>query len=296
MIGGGVVILFIGMYFGYLVDMLMFVNLWNYGGFLLNGVGGLIVLLLVVIFVYGGIEVIGMSVGEVKDLECVILCVINVVFVCILLFYVLMMVVLMLISLWIGVGSDGSLFVQIFLVFGVKLVVMILNFVVISVVILVINSDIFGVGWMMFGMVWQGQVLCVLMMMLCYGVLWVMVFVMVGVLLVGVLFNYLMLKDVFLVVVVIVMFVIVWVWLMILLLQVVMCCCLLSVEVVVLKFKVLLWLVVLVLMIVFMGFVIVMFGWFDDMCVVLYVGVVWFVLFVVVFYVWICLKFVVVLC
>lgn len=111
MIGGGVVILFIGMYFGYLVDMLMFVNLWNYGGFLLNGVGGLIVLLLVVIFVYGGIEVIGMSVGEVKDLECVILCVINVVFVCILLFYVLMMVVLMLISLWIGVGSDGSLFV-----------------------------------------------------------------------------------------------------------------------------------------------------------------------------------------
>lgn len=60
--------------------------------------------------------------------------------------------------------------------------------------------------------------LCVLMMMLCYGVLWVMVFVMVGVLLVGVLFNYLMLKDVFLVVVVIVMFVIVWVWLMILLL------------------------------------------------------------------------------
>lgn len=56
------------------------------------------------------------------------------------------------------------------------------------------------------------------MMMLCYGVLWVMVFVMVGVLLVGVLFNYLMLKDVFLVVVVIVMFVIVWVWLMILLL------------------------------------------------------------------------------
>lgn len=53
-----------------------------------------------VMFVYGGIEIIGIIVGEVKDFEKLILCVINFVLMCILVFYVGMLFVIMFIYLW----------------------------------------------------------------------------------------------------------------------------------------------------------------------------------------------------
>lgn len=71
---------------------------------MLNGIIGVIVLFVVVMFVFGGIEIIGVIVSEVKDLEKVLLCVINIVFVCILLFYVLILFVLMVIYLWNSIG------------------------------------------------------------------------------------------------------------------------------------------------------------------------------------------------
>jgi histidine transporter len=113
---------------------------------------------------------------------------------------------------------------------------------------------------------------------------WVTVLVMAGALLVGVLLNYLMPKDVFLVVAAIATFATVWVWLMILLSQVALRRRLSSAEVAALKFKVPLWPVAPALTIAFMGFVIVMLGWFEDTRVALYVGAAWLVLLAIVFY------------
>lgn len=71
MIGGGAAILFTGMRLGS-GGAPSLANLWSHGGFLPNGVGGLVASLSVVIFAYGGIEVIGMSAGEAKEPERVI--------------------------------------------------------------------------------------------------------------------------------------------------------------------------------------------------------------------------------
>lgn len=64
-----------------------------------------------------------------------------------------------------------------------------------------------------------------------------------------------------------------------------------SAEVAALKFKVPLWPVAPALTIAFMGFVIVMLGWFDDTRVALYVGAAWLALLAAVFYIRIRPKF-----
>ncbi|WP_179404786.1 amino acid permease [Burkholderia guangdongensis] len=285
MIGGGVAILVAGMKFGGSgADAPSFANLWRHGGFLPNGIGGLVASLSVVIFAYGGIEVIGMSAGEAKDPARVIPRAINAVPARILLFYVLTMVVLMSISPWTRVGGNGSPFVQIFSTLGVKSAATILNLVVISAAISAINSDIFGAGRMMFGMARQGQAPRVLMKTSRHGVPWVTVLAMAGALFVGVVLNYVMPKDVFMMVAAIATFATVWVWLMILLSQVAMRRRLPAAEVAALKFKVPLWPVAPALTIAFMCFVIAMLGYFDDTRVALYVGAAWLALLAAVFY------------
>ncbi|AIO65938.1 amino acid permease [Burkholderia oklahomensis] len=283
MIGGGAAILFTGMKLGG-SGAPSLSNLWSHGGFLPNGIGGLVASLSVVIFAYGGIEVIGMSAGEAKNPERVIPRAINAVPVRILLFYVLTMVVLMSIFPWTGVGSSGSPFVQIFSALGVRSAAEILNLVVISAAISAINSDIFGAGRMMYGMALQRQAPRALAAMSARGVPWVTVLVMAGALLIGVVLNYLMPKDVFLMVAAIATFATVWVWLMILLSQVAMRRRLSPAETAALKFKVPLWPIGPALTIAFMAFVIAMLGYFDDTRIALFVGAAWLVILALVFY------------
>jgi histidine transporter len=70
-------------------------NLFDHGGFMPNGVGGLIASFAVVMFAFGGIEIIGVTAGEAKDPQRVIPKAINAVPLRILLFYVLTLFVLM---------------------------------------------------------------------------------------------------------------------------------------------------------------------------------------------------------
>ncbi|WP_334001264.1 amino acid permease [Burkholderia gladioli] len=278
MIVGGIAILAVGMHLGSAdAAAPSLANLWSHGGFLPNGFGGLVASLSVVIFAYGGIEVIGMSAGEAKNPEQVIPRAINAVPVRILLFYVLTMIVLMSIFPWTGVGTSGSPFVEIFSALGVKSAASILNVVVISAAISAINSDIFGAGRMMYGMARQGQAPRLLVATSKQGVPYMTVLVMAGALLVGVVLNYLTPKDVFQTVAAIATFATVWVWLMILLSQVAMRRRLARAEVEALKFRVPLWPLGPALAIAFMLFVVAMIGWFEDTRVALYAGLGWLV-------------------
>ena len=132
-------------------------NLWAHGGFMPNGIGGLIASFAVVMFAFGGIEIIGITAGEAKDPQRVIPKAINAVPLRILLFYVLTLFVLMAIYPWPQIGSQGSPFVQIFSNLGIGSAATILNIVVISAAVSAINSDIFGAGRMLYGMAHQGQ-------------------------------------------------------------------------------------------------------------------------------------------
>ncbi|MGY2231836.1 amino acid permease [Pseudomonas tolaasii] len=262
-------------------------NLWADGGFLPNGVGGLIASFAVVMFAFGGIEIIGITAGEAKDPQRVIPKAINAVPLRILLFYVLTLFVLMAIYPWPQIGSQGSPFVQIFSNLGIGSAATILNIVVISAAVSAINSDIFGAGRMMYGLAQQGQAPKGFAQLSKHGVPWMTVVVMGAALLGGVVLNYLIPENVFLLIASIATFATVWVWLMILFTQVAMRRSMTKEQVAELKFPVPFWPYAPAAAIVFMLFVFGVLGYFPDTQAALLVGAVWIVLLVIAYLLWV---------
>jgi len=183
MIAAGLGVLLAGVQPG-AADASGFSNLWRHGGFFPNGVQGMIASFSVVMFAFGGIEVIGMTAGEARDPERMIPRAINSVPLRILLFYVLTLTVLMAIFPWPGITGGSSPFVQIFSQLGLPSAASVLNLVVISAVISAINSDIFSTGRMLYGMAANGQAPMVFSRLSRFGVPWMTVLVM-GVALLG---------------------------------------------------------------------------------------------------------------
>ncbi|EIK61205.1 amino acid permease [Pseudomonas lactis] len=262
-------------------------NLWAHGGFMPNGIGGLIASFAVVMFAFGGIEIIGITAGEAKDPQRVIPKAINAVPLRILLFYVLTLFVLMAIYPWPQIGSQGSPFVQIFSNLGIGSAATILNIVVISAAVSAINSDIFGAGRMMYGLAQQGQAPKGFAQLSKQGVPWMTVVVMGAALLGGVVLNYLIPENVFLLIASIATFATVWVWLMILFTQVAMRRSMTKAQVAELKFPVPFWPYAPAAAIVFMLFVFGVLGYFPDTQAALMVGAVWIVLLIIAYWLWV---------
>ncbi|QQZ42527.1 amino acid permease [Pseudomonas sp. SK3(2021)] len=262
-------------------------NLWAHGGFMPNGIGGLIASFAVVMFAFGGIEIIGITAGEAKDPQRVIPKAINAVPMRILLFYVLTLFVLMAIYPWPQIGSQGSPFVQIFDNLGIGSAATILNIVVISAAVSAINSDIFGAGRMMYGLAQQGQAPKGFAQLSKHGVPWMTVVVMGAALLGGVLLNYLIPENVFLLIASIATFATVWVWLMILVTQVAMRRSMSAEQVAQLKFPVPFWPWAPAAAIAFMLFVFGVLGYFPQTQAALAVGAVWIVLLVIAYLLWV---------
>ncbi|MDI6934862.1 amino acid permease [Serratia sp. Se-PFBMAAmG] len=261
-------------------------NLVEHGGFMPNGVAGLIASFAVVMFAFGGIEIIGVTAGEAKDPQRVIPKAINAVPLRILLFYVLTLLVLMCLYPWPQIGSQGSPFVQIFSNLGIGSAAAVLNVVVISAAVSAINSDIFGAGRMMYGLAQHGQAPRGFGKLSKHGVPWMTVVVMGAALLVGVVLNYLIPEDVFLLIASIATFATVWVWLMILLTQVAMRRRMSKAEVAQLGFPVPFWPYGPALAIAFMLFIFGVLGYFPDTQAALLVGVVWVVFLVASYLLW----------
>ncbi|MEB0044750.1 MULTISPECIES: amino acid permease [unclassified Pseudomonas] len=262
-------------------------NLWTQGGFMPNGIGGLIASFAVVMFAFGGIEIIGVTAGEAKDPQHVLPKAINAVPLRILLFYVLTMVVLMSIFPWHQIGTQGSPFVQIFDSLGISSAATVLNIVVISAAVSAINSDIFGAGRMMYGLAEQGHAPKAFARLSRQGVPWMTVVVMSAALLLGVVLNYLIPENVFLLIASIATFATVWVWLMILFTQVAMRRSMTVEQVKRLKFPVPFWPYAPIAAIVFMLFIFGVLGYFPDSRAALIVGVVWIVLLVLAYLTWV---------
>ncbi|MBV4510655.1 amino acid permease [Pseudomonas sp. SWRI22] len=262
-------------------------NLWAHGGFMPNGIGGLIASFAVVMFAFGGIEIIGITAGEAKDPQRVIPKAINAVPLRILLFYVLTLFVLMAIYPWPQIGSQGSPFVQIFSNLGIGSAATILNIVVISAAVSAINSDIFGAGRMMYGLAQQGQAPKGFAQLSKQGVPWMTVVVMGAALLGGVVLNYLIPESVFLLIASIATFATVWVWLMILFTQVAMRRSMTKAQIAELKFPVPFWPYAPAAAIVFMLFVFGVLGYFPDTQAALMVGAVWIVLLIIAYWLWV---------
>ncbi len=250
-------------------------NLWSHGGFFSNGVMGMVLSLQLVMFAYGGIEIIGITAGEAKDPHKSIPRAINSVPWRILVFYVGTLFVIMSIYPWNQVGTNGSPFVLTFQHLGITAAAGILNFVVITASLSAINSDVFGVGRMMHGMAEQGNAPKVFAKVSQRGIPWVTVVVMMAALLVAVYLNYIMPGKVFLVIASLATFATVWVWIMILCSQIAFRRRLSENEVKALAFPLPGGVASSVVGIVFLVFIIGLIGYFEETRVSLYVGVLW---------------------
>ncbi|WP_324012612.1 amino acid permease [Microbacterium sp. JZ37] len=192
-------------------------NLWSHGGFAPEGIGGLIASLAVVMFAFGGIEIIGVTAGEAQDPKRVLPQAINTVPLRILLFYVLTLGVIMMLVPWTSITGEASPFVSIFTTLGIPFAPHLLNAVVITAAVSAINSDIFGAGRMMFGLAQQGQAPAIFRKTSRQGVPIFPVLILMVTLLVGVVLNAVIPEQAFLLIASVATFATVWVWLMILL-------------------------------------------------------------------------------
>lgn len=280
MIVGGVILMVRGMMQGTDTGP---ANLVAHGGFLPNGIGGMVAALAVVVFAFGGVENIGVTAGEAADASKAIPKAVNSVPMRILLFYVLTMIVIMSLLPWNSITGEASPFVQIFDQLGIPAAPTILNIIVISASISAINSDTYGAGRMLFGLAQNHQAPSGFAKVSRHGVPWMTVLVMCGALVVAAILNAVIPESVFLVIASIATFATVLVWLIILIAHIAMRREMKEKNRPPSSFPVPFWPVGSYLALAFMVFVVVILGVVPDTRVVLIVGAVWVVFLAVIY-------------
>lgn len=132
-------------------------NLWQYGGFFPNGVGGLTLAMAVIMFSFGGLELVGITAAEADDPKRSIPKATNQVIYRILLFYVGALTILLSLYPWQKVVEGGSPFVMIFHALDSNVVATVLNVVVLTAALSVYNSCVYCNSRMLFGLAVQGD-------------------------------------------------------------------------------------------------------------------------------------------
>lgn len=141
-------------------------NLWTHGGFFPNGIGGLVAVMAVLMFSFGGLELVGITAAEAENPRRSIPKAINQVVYRILLFYILALGVLLSLYPWDSLvqsltsGNDAyarSPFVQIFSLIGSDTAAHVLNFVVLTAALSVYNSGVYCNSRMLYGLAQQGD-------------------------------------------------------------------------------------------------------------------------------------------
>jgi amino acid transporter, AAT family len=195
-------------------------NLWENGGILPNGITGVLMSLQMVMFAFLGIEMIGITAGEVKNPEKTLARAIDTVFWRILIFYVGALFVIMSIYPWTEIGVQGSPFVLTFDKLGIPAAAGIINFVVLTAALSSCNGGIFSTARMLFNLAQNDEAPKKLGRVNKNGVPSAAVVVTAAALLVGVVLNYFVPAKVFVWVTAISTFGAIWTWSMILLSQI----------------------------------------------------------------------------
>ncbi|MGE8407126.1 MAG: amino acid permease [Pseudomonas sp.] len=132
-------------------------NLWQHGGFFPNGATGLMMAMAVIMFSFGGLELVGITAAEADNPRHSIPRATNQVIYRILLFYIGALAVLLALYPWQKVVSGGSPFVMIFHDLDSNLVATVLNLVVLTAALSVYNSCVYCNSRMLFGLATQGD-------------------------------------------------------------------------------------------------------------------------------------------
>ncbi len=132
-------------------------NLWSQGGFLPHGFTGLVMMMAIIMFSFGGLELVGITAAEADNPEQSIPKATNQVIYRILIFYVGSLAVLLSLMPWTRVTADTSPFVLIFHELGDTFVANALNIVVLTAALSVYNSCVYCNSRMLFGLAQQGN-------------------------------------------------------------------------------------------------------------------------------------------
>ncbi|MDX7991320.1 amino acid permease [Xenorhabdus littoralis] len=132
-------------------------NLWQQGGFMPNGITGLIMAMAVIMFSFGGLETVGITAAEAENPEKNIPKATNQVVYRILLFYIGSLAILLSLYPWGNVVEGGSPFVLIFHDLNSSWVANILNVVVLTAALSVYNSGVYCNSRMLYGLAKQGN-------------------------------------------------------------------------------------------------------------------------------------------
>jgi len=132
-------------------------NLWAHGGYFPHGIWGMLTALVVVMFSFGGVELVGITAGEAENPRRTIPKAINQVVYRILIFYVGAVFVILCIFPWNQIGTVGSPFVVIFDRVGIAGAATLLNVVVLTAALSAYNSGLYSNGRMLYNLSLQGN-------------------------------------------------------------------------------------------------------------------------------------------
>ncbi|WP_277186805.1 amino acid permease [Caballeronia sp. BR00000012568055] len=132
-------------------------NLWQRGGFFPYGINGLVMSMAVIMFSFGGLELVGITAAEAEDPSRSIPRATNQVIYRILIFYIGALGVLLSLYPWDKVATGGSPFVLIFRELNSSLVANVLNVIVLTAALSVYNSGVYANSRMLYGLAQQGN-------------------------------------------------------------------------------------------------------------------------------------------
>lgn len=132
-------------------------NLWQHGGFFAHGISGLVMSMAIIMFSFGGLEVIGITAAEADDPARSIPRATNQALWRILVFYVGALAVLLSLYPWNQIVPGASPFVLIFKALDAGIVAHVLNLVVLTAALSVYNSCVYSNSRMLYGLAVQGH-------------------------------------------------------------------------------------------------------------------------------------------
>jgi aromatic amino acid transport protein AroP len=132
-------------------------NLWSDGGFMPNGLHGMIMAMATIMFAFGGLELVGITAAEADSPSTTIPKATNQVIYRILIFYVGALAILLCLYPWREVSQGGSPFVMIFHALTSHWVATALNVVILTAALSVFNGSIYANSRMLFGLAMQGN-------------------------------------------------------------------------------------------------------------------------------------------
>lgn len=124
-------------------------NLWTGGGIFPKGIGGLLLALPLIMFSFGGTELVGITAGEAANPSTTIPKAINQVIVRILIFYVGALLIILMLVPWPKIGEGSSPFVIAFQDVGIPDAADVLNFVVLTAALSAFNSGMYSTSRML---------------------------------------------------------------------------------------------------------------------------------------------------